>query len=52
VISTCVRLLTSLCCFPLIFKVPIPSLILTRADVRYLKASLRHHLPESASLPT
>ena len=48
VISTIVRLCSSLACFPLILKTPIPSLILGAADIAYLRQSIRHQMRKPA----
>jgi O-antigen/teichoic acid export membrane protein len=44
VISTAVRLLASLACFPIVLKMPVPALFLNAGDVSYLRRSLRHHM--------
>ena len=44
VISTTVRLLSSLACFPLVLKLRVPSLILNTGDVDYLRQTLRRQM--------
>jgi O-antigen/teichoic acid export membrane protein len=49
VISTVLRLLFSLACFPVVLKTPIPSLLLNMGDVLYVRRSLVHQMRPNES---
>jgi antigen flippase len=47
VISTSLRLCSSLSCFPIILKVSVPSLILNVGDIRYMRQTIGHNMQSS-----